>query len=311
MTTPVVIKKKKKKNWKHYLPFYLMGTPLITYLFINNYMPLYGLLFAFKDVNMRKGVMGSPWVGLKNFEFLFATSDAFIMTRNTILYNLVFLVLGPTIGIAVAIFLNSIKGKRSSKIYQTSILLPQLMSMVVISYIVYAFLDQNAGIFNAAISAVGGQRVNWYADASKWPFILVFVNQWFSVGFSSIIYLSSICGISQEYYEAAELDGASKWQQITKITLPLLKSTVITMTILGLGRMFRSDFGLFYQVPMNSGALYSTTQTIDTYVFRGLMQLGNFGMSSAAGFFQSVVGFILVVTANGVIRKISSEDALF
>lgn len=305
------MKKKKKRDWKRYLPFYLMGTPLITYLFINNYMPLYGLLFAFKDVNMRKGVMGSAWVGLKNFEFLFATSDAFIMTRNTILYNLVFLVLGPTIGIAVAICLNSIKGKRSSKIYQTSILLPQLMSMVVISYIVYAFLDQNAGIFNAAISAVGGQTVNWYADASKWPFILVFVNQWFSVGFSSIIYLSSICGISQEYYEAAELDGASKWQQITKITLPLLKSTVITMTILGLGRMVRSDFGLFYQVPMNSGALYSTTQTIDTYVFRGLMQLGNFGMSSAAGFFQSVVGFILVVTANGVIRKISSEDALF
>lgn len=310
MSAPAAIKK-KKKNWKQFVPLYVMGLPLITYLFINNYMPLYGLLFAFKDVNMRKGVMGSPWVGLKNFEFLFATDDAFIMTRNTILYNLAFLVLGPVIGITVAIFLNSIKGKRSSKIYQTSILLPQLMSMVVISYIVYAFLDQNAGIFNALISSMGGQRVNWYADASKWPFILIFVNQWFGLGFSSIIYLSSICGISQEYYEAAELDGASKWQQITKITLPLLKSTVITLTILGLGRMFRSDFGLFYQVPMNSGALYSTTQTIDTYVFRGLMQLGNFGMSSAAGFFQSVVGFILVVTANGVIRKISKEDALF
>ena len=143
------------------------------------------------------------------------------------------------------------------------------------------------------------------------PFILIFVNQWYSIGFSSIIYLSSICGISQEYYEAAELDGASKWQQITQITLPLLKGTIIMMTIMGLGRMFRSDFGLFYQVPMNTGALYSTTQTIDTYVFRGLMQLGNFGMSAAAGFYQSIVGFILVVTANTVIKKISAEDALF
>ena len=274
-------KLKKKRDWKHFIPYYLMGLPMVIYLFINNYMPLYGLLFAFKDVNMRKGVMGSPWVGLKNFEFLFRTDD------------------------------NSIKGGRSSKIYQTSILLPHLMSMVVVSYIVYAFLDQNSGIFNALLTAFGGEGVNWYADAGKWPFILIFVNQWYSIGFSSIIYLSSICGISQEYYEAAELDGASKWQQITQITLPLLKGTIIMMTIMGLGRMFRSDFGLFYQVPMNTGALYSTTQTIDTYVFRGLMQLGNFGMSAAAGFYQSIVGFILVVTANTVIKKISAEDALF
>lgn len=307
----MAVKHKHKIRWNRILPFYIMGAPMLIYLFINNYMPLYGLLFAFKQVNLRKGVLGSPWVGLDNFLFLFATDDAWIMTRNTVLYNLAFLILGPILGITIAICLNTVRSKLAGKIYQTTILLPNLMSMVVVSYLVYALLSPSTGMLNSLIQAFGGTKIDWYADAAKWPFILIFTNQWHALGFNSIVYLSSIVGISQDYYEAAELDGASKWQQITKITLPLLKGTVITLTILGIGRMFRSDFGLFYQVPMNNGALYSTTQTIDTYVFRALLQLGNFGMSSAAGFYQSVVGFILVVTANAIIRKISSSDALF
>lgn len=272
---------------------------------------MFGLGMAFQNVNFRKGMFGGDFVGLSNFEYLFSSSEAFTMFRNTIGYNLIFLVLGPVCGITVAIFLNNIRQKYASRVYQTLVLLPHLISYVVVSYLVYALLNPDAGLLNSLLGMFGVEKIKWYSEASYWPVILVLVNIWKSIGFSSIVYLSSIVGISGEYYEAANLDGASRWQQVKYITLPLLKPTVITMTILGLGSIFRSDFGLFYQVTLNQGALIPTTQTIDTYVFRGLMELGNLGMSAAAGFFQSVVGFITVITANAVIRKISKDNALF
>lgn len=304
-------KNKTKKRWKENIPFFLMALPGLAYLIINNYLPMFGLGMAFQNVNFRKGMFGGDFVGFKNFEYLFTSNEAFSMFRNTIGYNLIFLILGPVCGITIAIFLNNIRQKNASKVYQTLVLLPHLISYVVISYLGYAFLNQDAGLLNAVLGVFGVDKINWYSEAKYWPFILVIVNTWKGLGFYSIVYLSSIVGISTDYYEAANLDGATRWQQVRHITLPLLKPTVITMTILGLGSIFRSDFGLFYQVPLNQGALISTTQTIDTYVFRGLMELGNLGMSAAAGFFQSVVGFITVLLANAVIRKFSAEQALF
>lgn len=305
------MKKRKNLKFKENIPFYFMALPGLAYLIINNYIPMFGLGMAFQNVNFRKGMFGGEFVGLNNFEYLFTSSEAFGMFRNTLGYNLVFLILGPICGIAIAIFLNNIRQRHVSKVYQTLILLPHLISYVVISYLVYALLNADAGLINGVLKLFGSKGVSWYSEASYWPVILIIVHIWKTIGFSSIVYLSSVIGISTDYYEAANLDGATRWQQIRHITLPLLKPTVITMTILGLGNIFRSDFGLFYQVTLNQGALIPTTQTIDTYVFRGLMELGNLGMSAAAGFFQSVVGFITVMVANLIIHKVSKDNALF
>ena len=302
----------KKAKFKRYLPLYLMFLPGAIYLFINNYIPMAGIIVAFKDYNVRQGIWGSPWAGLKNFRFLFATSDAWIITRNTVLYNLAFIVTTTVVGIIFAIFICDTLNKKLKKMYQSIILFPYLMSAVILGYIVYAFLSQSSGIMNNTIfPALGLEAVDWYSEPKYWPFILVIVNLWKGVGYGCLIYISTINGIDPSLYEAAELDGATKWQQIKNITLPFLKPTVITLTLMNIGRIFYSDFGLFYQVPRNSGLLYSTTNVIDTYVYRGLMDSGNVGMSAAAGFYQSIVGFVIVLTANFIVRKVSPENALF
>ena len=304
---------KKKMNWKHWLPFYIMFIPGLAYLLINNYLPLYGLQLAFKQFSYRKGITGSDWIGFKNFKFLFATKDAFIMIRNTLLYNIIWILIGIVFGVTVAILFNEILNKTAKKFYQTAILLPYLMSMVVVAYLVYAFLSTDTGLINNTILEgwLGKDGVSWYAESKYWPFILTFVQQWKQIGFGMLLYLSSLVGIDKTYYEAAMLDGATKWQQIKAITLPLLKPTIIMLMILNIGQIFRSDFGLFYQVPMNQGALYSTTQTIDTYVFRALLVNNNMGMSAAASFLQSVVGFIFIVAANTIVRKMDENSSLF
>lgn len=303
---------KKKIRWKRMVPFYLMMTPGLLYFLINNYLPMAGITVAFRKVNYKLGLFKSPWCGFDNFEFLFASGQLGTMIRNTILYNLVFIILGTTLAITVAILLNEVRSKIASRFYQTIILLPYLMSMVVVSYLVYAFLSGETGYINKAVlPALGLKPISFYQEKAYWPFILVFVNQWKGIGFSMIIYLAAIVGISNDFYEAARVDGASRWQQIRCITLPSLKPTVITMFILSVSKMFYSDFGLFYQVPKNSGILYPVTQTIDTYVYNALMNQNNPGMSAAAGFIQAIVGCVLVVAANALIRKISREDAIF
>lgn len=300
------------KKFRRSIPVYLLMLPGLVYLFCNNYMPMFGIVVAFKNLDWKKGIWGSEWVGLKNFEYLFKSKETFNMIRNTILYNVVFIVLVAICSIAVAILLNEIVNKKSKTIYQSLILLPYLMSMVVVSYLVYAFLANETGFLNKVLlPALGMSPVNWYQKAAYWPFILTFVNLWKSIGFNMIVYYSTIVGINTEYYEAASLDGAGKWQQIRHITLPTLKSTVIVMMIMAVGHIFASDFGLFYQVPRNQGALYATTQTIDTYVYNGLMKLGNISMSSAASVFQSIVGFVLVIVTNKLARKYSENSALF
>ncbi len=301
-----------RKNDEAFLPLYLMFMPGVIYLFINCYIPMFGIQIAFRQYNARDGIYGSPWCGFKNFEFLFRTNDAFIMIRNTLLYNLVFITLGTVLAVAVAIILNEIRSKKAKQLYQTVILIPYLISMVIVSYLAFAFLSTSNGyINNSLLAAFGAKPIDWYNSPKYWPFILVIVNIWKGLGYNMILYYATICGIDHTLYEAAVVDGANRWQQIWNVTLPGLKSTIIILTLMAMGGIFRSDFGLFYQVPQNSGPLISVTQTIDTYVYRGLMQTNNIGMSSAAGVYQSVVGFILVVTANFIVRKVDNESSLF
>lgn len=304
--------KSARERRRRYMPLYLMMVPGLLYFFINNYIPMAGIIIAFKQINYRLGILKSPWVGFKNFEFLFSTNDAFIITRNTICYNVLFIILTPVIAITVAVLLNELTAKFSKKLYQTVILVPYLISMVVVSYLVYALFSTDTGfINNSIIKPMGGEAVSWYSTPTYWPLILVLVHIWKGFGYSTIIYYATLVGIDKTYFEAAAIDGANRWKQFLHVTLPGLKSTIITLTLLSVGRIFYSDFGLFYQVPMNSGPLYDVTNTIDTYVYRGLMQNNNVGMSSAAGFYQSIIGFILVFTANLIVSKVSKDDALF
>lgn len=305
---------RKKSRWKqflHWLPFYIMALPGLAYLFINNYVPLLGLQIAFKNFSYSKGMWDSKWIGLKNFRFLFKTSDAWIMVRNTLLYNVVWIILGIVLGVTAAILINEVIGKLKKKFYMTAILLPYLMSAVIIAYLVYAYLSPSSGLFSKLLEKLLGSAPQFYQETKWWPFILTFVHEWKQIGFGMILYLSSILGIDQSLYEAATLDGATRWQQHKSITLPLLRPTIIMLFILNLGQIFRSDFGLFYQVPMNQGALFSVTQTIDTYVYRALLKFNDVGMSSAASFIQSVVGFVFIVTANKIISKLDKSSALF
>lgn len=300
------------KTIKHSLPLLLLALPGLVYLLINNYIPMFGIIIAFKKMDYARGLLASDWVGLDNFKFLFSTPDAWVMTRNTILYNLAFIVIGTIVAIALAIMMYEIGGSFFAKYFQGAFLLPNLISWVVISYLVFAFLNADTGLFPKSIfPALSIEEINFYTAPGYWPLILLFVFLWKNTGYAAIIYLASIAGIDKTIYEAAKIDGASKWKQIRLITIPLLKPTIIILTLLSVGRMMFSDFGLFYQVTLNSGALYPTTQTIDTFVFRGLLQLGNVGMASAAGLYQSVIGFILVLGANYLVRKINPDYALF
>lgn len=314
MKNPPAAKKVKKhmtfERFRRYIPIYILMLPGLAYLFINNYMPLPGLVVAFKQYNAKLGIYGSNWVGFKNFEYLFTTSDAWVITRNTILYNVAFIIVNTVMAIVVAIVLSELTGKVKN-FYQSAILLPNLISTVIIGYLVFAFFSvENGFINNKLFGLFGKEGINWYAEPKYWPFILIFVSAWKSVGYNCIVYLATLMGFDKSFYESAQIDGATKWQQIRYITLPLLRPTVIMLTLMAVGRIFYSDFGLFYQVPMDQGALYSATNTIDTYVYRGLLQLGNISMSAAAGVYQSVVGFILVLGANLLVRKIDKDSAL-
>lgn len=307
--------KKKKiaiKDIRRFSALYLMLIPGIIYLIINNYMPMAGLVLAFKKVNYQVGIFQSPWTGLSNFTYLFSTKDAAQFFRNTILYNLAFIILGNLLGLLVAISLDAIKKKFFKKASQTIILFPYLLSTVIVSYIVFSLLSGKNGFMNMTILPLFGiEPISWYNQPQYWPVILTITYLWMSFGYSSILYYSTLIGIDKSLYEAAVVDGAGVWAQIKFITIPAMKTTVITLVLMAVGRICYSDFGLFYQVPMNSGMLYSTTQTIDTYVYRGLLELNDIGRSTAAGFLQSILGFICVVTANFIVRKLDEESSLF
>lgn len=303
--------KKTIKIRKSSLALISMTIPGLLYLLINNYLPMAGLVIAFKRYDYSKGIWESPWAGFSNFTYLFKTQDALNIIRNTILYNLVFIALGTVVAVVIAILLNFLKGKLNKKVYQTLILVPYLVSMVIVSYIVYGFLSTESGFINKAIEALGGHSLNWYTTSKYWPFILTFVNLWKGFGYTSILYYATVIGIDSSLYEAAAIDGATTWKSIVHVTLPGLKTTIITMVLLQVGRMFFSDFGLFYQVPMHSGIIADVTDTIDVYVYKGLTQLNDIGRSSAAGFLQSVLGFVLILVVNFIVRKLDEDSALF
>ncbi|ANU56122.1 sugar ABC transporter permease [Acutalibacter muris] len=289
-----------------------MMIPGFIYLFINNYLPMAGLVVAFKQYDARKGIFGSDFIGFQNFKYLFATKDALVITRNTLLYNAAFIVLNTVLSIFIAILLSELFSIGARKLYQSVILLPFLISTVIAGYIVYGFLSADSGFINKSVlPLLGIDDISWYNEPKYWPVVITFVYIWKNVGYNCIIYLSAIIGIDRQYYEAAALEGAGKIRQIFSITLPMIKSVTIMLILLAIGRIFYADFGLFYQVPMNSGALFPTTNVIDTYVYRSLIQIGNIGMSSAAGFYQSIVGLVLVSVSNLVIRKVDPESALF
>lgn len=307
-----MVKQKSSVQLKKDIPLIFLALPGVIYLIINNYIPMFGLFIAFKDINYAKGIFGSDWCGLDNFKFLFRTNDAFIMVRNTLLYNLAFITIGTFLAVCVAILFSEMGANIFAKLYQAGMVFPNLVSMVIVAYITYAFLNSSSGFINMSLlKALGHEGISWYSKPEYWPFILIIVYIWKSVGYSSIIYIANIAGIDKGIYEAAKIDGAGKFKQITNITIPMLRPTIIIMTLMAVGKIFNSDFGLFYQVPMNSGTLFPTTQTIDTYVYRALMENNDVGMSAAAGFLQSIVGFILVVTANLTVRHLDPENALF
>lgn len=299
---------------KYWAPVFLMMLPGLIYLFINNYIPMTGLVSAFKQVNFVDGIYKSPWADpwYKNFMYLFQSKDALEITRNTILYNVAFIIVNNSLGIMIAIFISDVQSKRAKKVYQSAVLFPFLMSMVIVSYIVFALLSNENGMLNKSILPLFGiEPISWYAEPKVWPVILVLVNFWKGVGYGCLIYIAAIAGIDKATYEAAQIDGATRFQLIKNITLPGLIPSVITMVMLNVSKIFFSDFGLFYQVPQNSGAVYATTNTIDTYVYRALLMQNNPSMSAAAGFYQSIVGFILVLAVNGLVRRFSKENALF
>ena len=303
---------RRNKRIKQFLPLYIMLLPGIVYLIINNYLPMGGLVIAFKKVNYAVGIFNSPWAGLSNFKFLFSNNDALNALRNTVLYNLGFILFGNILAITVAIALDCVKSKFLKRFSQVVILIPYLLSTVIVSYIVYAFLNPTNGfVNNSVLPLLGIDPIKWYNVPKYWPVILTIVYLWMSFGYSSILYYSTIIGIDKSLYEAAVMDGATTWQQICHVTLPSLKFTIITLVLLAVGRICYSDFGLFYQVPQHSGLLYSTTQTIDPFVYRALLELNDVGRSSAAGFLQSILGFIMVFTANTLVSRIDKESALF
>lgn len=302
-------KMRRQEARKRNLPLYLMMLPGLIYLFANNYLPMFGILIAFKKVNFALGIFQSPWVGLDNFEFLFKTKDAWMMIRNTVCYNLVWIVIDLVIAVFIAICMAEIASRRAAKVIQPVICFPSMVSAVLLSFIVYAFLSVSYGYLNTSVFVDSPK--NWYATARFWPIILTIVHIWQNAGQSSIVYMASIGGIDKSLYESARLDGAGKWAQICHITLPMLKPMIILMTLMAVGRIFNSDFGLFYQVPLGSGLLYSTTQTIDTYVYRSLLELNNVSMSSAASVFQAIIGFVLVLISNMLVSVVDPDNALF
>ena len=296
-----------KRHWR----LHVLALPCFVYLLLFHYWPMFGLTLAFQNFSVTKGFFHSDFVGFKNFEFLFTTTDAWRITRNTVCYNVLFMLLQTSLSVLVAIIFNELYIKRLAKTLQTLIIMPNFLSMAVIAIVAYAFLNTRDGMVNQLLSSMGMKTRNWYIYKPVWPFILTLVRMWKDVGYGAIVYVASISGISQEYYEAAVLDGATKVQQARYVTLPHLRHIIVIMLILNMGALFRGDFGLFYNVTQNNGALYEVTDVIDTYIYRALTTLGNTGMSTAAGLYQSVVGFILVVLSNLVVRRIDEESALF
>ena len=296
-----------KKLWR-FRALILMALPGFLILFFFDYMVMGGLVLAFKDFDYRLGILNSPWSGLDNFKFLIASrSTFFTITRNTLMYYVIFTVTGMILEISLAIAMDQLVFKRVGKVMQSIFVIPVFISFTAVQFIVYAFLSPDMGMINHLF----GLSVRWYLEAKYWPVILTIVKLWSSTGYGAVLYMSVLAGIDPGLYEAAQMDGAGKWQQIWHITLPLLKPMVTIMLLLSVGGIMHSDTGLFYQVTRNSGSLYNATQVLDSYILNSVFHNADFGFTAAASFFQSVVGAMLILLANAAVRRINPDDSLF
>ena len=295
----------------------LMTVPVIVWYALFCYLPLFGIFFAFKDFTPVPGesllknlFVNSPWVGFRNFSYIFRNPQIRSIIFNTLLYNIIFLVAGIVIPVTFAILLSEIHQKMFKGFVQMTLVLPYFISWVIVGYCVYGFLSTDTGVFNSLLDNFGADKVQWYQSPQYWRVILIVLGIWKSCGYTMVIYMCSITAIDRTLYESASLDGASFWQRVRFITLPHLKTTISTLFILGIGSILTSDFGLFYQVPMDSNALQEVTQTLDVYVYKSLMQNANFSYSSAASFLQSIVGCILLIISNVIVSRMDKESAL-
>lgn len=302
------MKNNMKKRGRHLM---LMAALPLIQIFIFCYVPMFGLIIAFKDYRFNTGILGSKWVGLDNFKFFITSADFSRVAWNTIYMNFIFIIMEIIFGVLVAVLLFEITSRKATKVYQTIMITPNFLSWVVVSYMVYAFLSPEYGFVNAILQNLGIEKIKWYSEASYWPVILTITFLWKSVGMKSIYYYAGLMGIDTSLFEAAQIDGANKFQQVRYIMLPCIRQLVVMLFILSVGNIFRADFGLFYQVPKNVGVLYSTTDVMDTYIFRSLKEVGDMSMSSAAGFLQSVVGLVTVLLTNAIAKKVDSSSALF
>ncbi len=296
-----------QNTWKH-RAYVVMALPVFLILFFIMYVPMAGLVMAFKNFDYSKGIWSSPWCGIENFKFLLASKNTFVtITKNTLMYYVIFTVLGTFLNVVLAIAIDQFLFKKSAKVMQTIMIIPTFISFAAVQFIVYAFISTDTGILNNTF----GMSTRFYSTPALWPWILTIVKIWNSVGYGSVLYMSVLAGIDTELYEAAQIDGANKWKQIWHITLPSLIPMITVMLLLSVGGIMRSDTGLFYQVTRNSGVLYPTTQVIDSYVLNAIFKNSNFGFVAATSFFQSIIGLIMMLFANGMVRKIAPENALF
>ncbi|MDI9498870.1 MAG: ABC transporter permease subunit [Bacillota bacterium] len=309
-----VNKKLRQRFRSRDLQLFTLTIPTTVWYILFTYLPMFGILLAFKnylpikDANFFTSLIKAEWTGFDNFKYLFLTPDAFIIFRNTIVYNVFFILIGLALSVAMALMISELHSKRLQKVTQTMIFMPYFLSWAVVNYFVYAFLSPTRGLLNNILGTPGYQ---WYMEPKYWPFIIIVLNIWKGIGYSMVVYLASITGIDQELYEAAMIDGASKWQQCRYITIPMLQNIVLILLIMNAGSILRSDIGLFYIVPRGSGPLADVTQTIDVYVYNGLMGRNNLGFSAAAALLQSVFGMILILSTNALVKRINDESALF
>ncbi len=309
-TLKVTKKRMTKVQWKENLQMLIMVIPAVMVTFVFHYLPMPGIIIAFKNFNPNKGIWRSPWVGLNNFEFFFTSNDALRVIGNTVMYSIVFLIVDLLAAVGLALAFYYLKSKKASKIFNTIVIVPRFMSMVIIAFIAYGLLAHSYGILNKLIEALGGKRILWYTEPKYWPFILTFTHVWQTVGMNCVLYLASLMGMDESLLEAAKIDGANLRQQIWYVIIPHLVPIMVINTILGIGGLFNGDFGLFYQVTQDQGLLYPTTDIINTYTYRALVG-GSLAKSAAVGLFQSSVGCLLVILTNAVVRKVSPENSMF
>lgn len=305
------MKKKRLKLSKIQLQLYSMCSIAMISVLVFSYLPMVGVILAFKNYKYSRGIFGSEWVGLKNFEYFFKSNDFVVITRNTLLLNIIFIITGIIAALFIAIMLYYVKSRTKTKIFQTVLITPHFLSWVVVSYMVFAILNPTYGLLNSVLAKFGIGNIDWYSKPEAWPFILTIFSIWKHVGMDSVVYYAALMGVDESIIEAAEVDGAVNFQKTIYVILPTLIPLITILTILKIGNIFRADFGLFYQLTRDVGALYPTTDVIDTYIFRTMRVVGDMGMGSAVGLVQSLVGFVLVILTNAAAKKIDPDTALF